>query len=206
MHVEASPRLADMLCPKQSHPSRSPPARGPSKEFVLLKHPYTNVTKVKLEVNIHQRDTTSRQAVSLWGKASYQICFKSRSWKIMFPSLQYFTGTMGWKRKGNRCVLVRHEKWSALRVQKKEQLLVSMGRVWWSWFYWGGFHCGRKCQHGCAEWRRKAERCHRLSKWDSSDTTVALWLCKCTTRASKAMPWVCSFCLSQSSHVEMYAF
>lgn len=100
MHIEASQRLADMLCPNQSHPSSSYPARGPSKEFVLLKHPCTNV---KLKVNIHQGDTTSRQPIPLWRKHSYQTCLKSTSWKIMLPILQYFIGTVGWKTKGSRC-------------------------------------------------------------------------------------------------------
>lgn len=105
MHVEASSRPADVVYPTQSHPSNSPPQRGLSKEFVLLKHPYTKATKVKLEVNMHQGYTTSTQAVSWWEKSSYQTCFKSRCWKIMFPSLRYFTGTTGWKRK----VFIKHE-------------------------------------------------------------------------------------------------
>lgn len=192
MHVEAFPRLADMLCPDQSHPSSSPPARVPSKEFVLLKHPYTKVTKVKLEVNVHQGDTASRQAVSLWGKASYQTYFKSRSWIDHIPQPAVFYRHYGLEKERQEMCFGQARKMKCFKGVK-EGTSASVHGKGMMVFDSTEVVCGRKCQHGCAEWQRKAERCHRLSKWDSSYTTVAPWLCKHTTKASETMPWMCSF-------------
>lgn len=69
-----------------------------------------------------------------------------------------------------------------------------MGRAWCSQFPWGSFHQEMSAWLCCdKESERERQKDVRLPEWGRSWSTIAPRLSK----ASKAMSWICYFCLSE---------